>query len=71
MRKVSLPPLSQLWRNWPGRSRKSRRIYPTPHLYGPASQLLGVSVPLLRKGNTEATHHGALCGFTCVTMERT
>ena len=36
-----------------------------------ASQLLGTSVPLLRRGNTEATYPGAPCGSTCVTTERT
>jgi len=53
------------------RSSKSKRICPTPHLYGPASQPLGGSVPLLRREDTEATHHGTPCGFTCVTTERT
>jgi len=41
------------------------------HLYGPVSQLLRASVSLLRRGNREAIHPGAPCGFTCVTTERT
>jgi len=57
--------------NCPGRSSKSKTMCPTLQLYRPASQLLGVSVPLLRREDTEAIHHGALCGFTCVTTERT
>jgi len=48
-----------------------RRVGPAPHLYGQVSQLLGASVPLLRKGNTEAIHPGAPCGSTCMTTERT
>ncbi|KAK4810568.1 hypothetical protein QYF61_004531 [Mycteria americana] len=71
MRKISLPPLSRLWRNYPGSSNGSKRICPTPHLYGPVSQLLGVSVLLLKREDIEGTHHGAPYGFTCVTTERT
>jgi len=71
MKKVSLAPSSQLWRNCPRRSRDSKRACPTPQLYGPASQLLGAGIPLLRRENTEAIHPGAPCGFTCVTTERT
>jgi len=54
------------------RSSNSNRVFPTPHLcLAPVSQLLGASVPLLKRGNTEAIHHGAPCGFTCMTTERT
>ncbi|GAB0209617.1 hypothetical protein GRJ2_003427400 [Grus japonensis] len=38
MKKVFLPPLSQLWRNCPGRSSNLKRICPTPHLYGPVEE---------------------------------
>jgi len=71
MKKASLCPLSQPWRNRPGRPSKSKRTCPTPHLYGPASLLLGVRVSLLKREDTEVIHHGALCGSTCETMERT
>ena len=71
MKKASPPPLSQQWRNSPGRSRQSKRICPAPHLYGPISQLLGVIASLLRREHIEATHRGAPCGFTCLTTERT
>jgi len=71
MKKVSLPPSSWLWRNYPGRSSNSKRIDPTLHLYGPVSQLLGVSIPLLRREEIEGTHRKAPCGFTCMTTETT
>jgi len=71
MKKASLPPSSQPWRNCPRRSSDLKRACPTPHLYGPASQLSGASVPLLRRENTEAVNHRAPCGFSCVTTERT
>jgi len=61
----------QLWRNCSRWSSDSKRACPNPHLYGTASQLLEASVSLLRRENTEATHHRAPCGFTCVTTERT
>jgi len=71
MKKASLPPSFWPWRNCPRRSSDSKRACPTPHQYGPSSQLLGASVPLLRRDYTEATHPGALYCFTCVTTERT
>jgi len=51
--------------------RLEQSISYSPPVSGPQSQLLGASVSLLRRGNTEATHNGAPCGFTCVTTERT
>jgi len=71
MKKVSLPPSFELWRSCPRRSSNSKRVCPTPHLYGPVSLLLGTSVSLLRREDIEATHHGAPCGFSCMTKERT
>ncbi|GAB0206745.1 hypothetical protein GRJ2_003140100 [Grus japonensis] len=44
---------------------------PIPHLYGPVSVLLNVSIPLLKREDIEGTHHETLHGFTCMTMERT
>ena len=41
------------------------------HLYTPVSHPVGVSIPPLKREDTEGTHHGAPCGFTCVTVERT
>ena len=62
---VSLPPSSWLWRNCPRRSSNSKKLCPSPHLYGPVSHPLGVSVPLLKR---EDTHQMPLYGFTCVTL---
>lgn len=67
---VSLPPLSWLRRNCPMSSSNSERTYPTCHLYGPVSWLLGIRVPLLKREDIVGTHHGVPYGFTCVTMER-
>jgi len=62
MKKVSLPPSSWPWRNCPGRSSKSKRVCPNPnpHLYGPVSQLLGVSVPLQERGHRGYPPQGTL-----------
>ena len=43
-------------------------IGPTLHLYGTVAQLLGWSVPLLKR---DGTHHKAPCDVTCVAMEGT
>ena len=51
------------------RQIKENRSY-SPPVRASISATRG-SVALLRTENTEATHHGARCGFTCVTMERT
>ncbi|KAK4828827.1 hypothetical protein QYF61_000884 [Mycteria americana] len=64
-KKVSLPPLSWLWRDCPGRSSNSKRIGPTFHLYGPVSQLLGVRVPLLKRGYKGYTPWGTLWFSLC------
>jgi len=72
IKKASLPPSFLLWRNSPESFSNSKRIYTTPpHLYRPESQLLGAGANLFRRENTEATHHGPPCDFTCVTTERT
>jgi len=71
MKKASLPPSSQSWRNCHGRFSKSKGRCPTPDLYGPVSELLGASISLLKKEDTEATQQGTPCGSTCVTTERT
>ncbi|GAB0208177.1 ubiquitin carboxyl-terminal hydrolase 4 [Grus japonensis] len=46
-----------------GSFNNSARMCPTPHLYRPVFQLLGVSVPLLQRGDIEGTHHEAPRGF--------
>ena len=61
MKKISFPPLSWLWRNW---SRNSTRIEPTPHLHNPSSQLLTVSVLLLKREAIEGTNHRISCAGT-------
>jgi len=53
------------------KSRDLKRACPTPHLYGPVSQLLEASVSLLRREDTEAIHPKAPCRSTCMTTERT
>lgn len=63
-------PVTQMWRNCLWSSSNSKTLCPIPHLYGPVSQLLEVSVPLLEGGNVVGTHHEISCGFTHVTMER-
>lgn len=71
---ISLLPygsVSQLSRNYPGSASNSKTLCPTLRLYGPVSQLLEVSIPLLEGGNVVGTHHELSCGFTHVTMERT
>jgi len=50
------------------RQIKENRSY-SPPVRASISAIRGVS--LLRREDTEATHHGAPCGFTCVTTERT
>lgn len=44
---------------------------PTPHLGGPMSQVLEVSIPLSEKEYSVGTHHVPPFDFTYMTMERT
>lgn len=55
--------------SWEFQKLKEDRSY--SFLYRPVSQLLGVSVPLLKREDVKGTHHWASYGFTCMTMERT
>ena len=42
----------------------------SPSVWVGMSALLGASDFLLKREDTEATHHRALCGFTCMTRKR-
>ncbi|KAK4807223.1 LOW QUALITY PROTEIN: hypothetical protein QYF61_024343 [Mycteria americana] len=55
---VSLPPLSRLWRNCPGRSSDLKNIGPTFHLYGPVSQLLSQRSSAQERGYRGYTPQG-------------
>ena len=66
MKKASLAPSSPPWRNW---SSDSKRIFTTPHLYGPVSQLSEVNISLINREDIEVTYHGTPCSFTYVTTD--
>lgn len=72
MKEVSLPPYkyaSYLWRNCPQISIDSKRTCPIPCLYEPVLQLLGISVPLLKREEIVRTQHVLLCASACMIIE--